>query len=161
MCHDKYERVQKTFPLKPTFDPPTTVDVDRSALKRQGVKQFTRKTLQVLNNVYQAEVGTSFTKAVSRDNQTGLQQRMSENAKKKEKRKMQRQFTTAVNQKYAENAAVSLLVEGESKRQYHRKRLSQSFTSPESSAPPAKKHKSHSPSFENVEWDTEKLLDTQ
>ena len=59
-----------------------------------------------------------------------------------------------VNECFAEKAAITLLTEGESKRKYHRKRLAQSFCSPHEQ-PPAKKRKTHSPSFENVLWDRE------
>ena len=51
-----------------------------------------------------------------------------------------------------------MLVEGESKRKYNRKRLAQSFTTPDQ--PPSKKPKKHSPNFNNVEWDKENLEQT-
>ncbi len=102
----------------------------------------------------------SFTEAVADDHRSGLQRKMTDHDKRKEKRKAQQNFTKAVNEKFAENAAISLLVEGESKRQYHRKRMSQSFTSPQTGMPPPKKQKSHSPSSENIGWDTAKLADS-
>ncbi len=52
-----------------------------------------------------------------------------------------------------------MLTEGESKRKYHRKRLAQSFCSPEQ-PPTTKRNKSHSPDFNNVSWDTEVLKAT-
>ncbi len=159
-CHDKYESLQMAFPLKPIYTPPSNVTIDCSALKRQGVKKFTRKALVTLDNIYQTEVGTSFAEAVTTDRQLGLQQRMTKSDKKQEKRKTQRTFTKVVNQRFAENAAISLLVEGESKRQYHRKRISQSFTSPQPGMPPAKKQKSHSPSIGTTGCDTSQLADT-
>ncbi len=60
-CHDKYESLQIAFPVKPTYYPPSNVTIDCSALERQGVKQFTRKALTTLDNIYQTEVGMSFT----------------------------------------------------------------------------------------------------
>ena len=59
-------------------------------------------------------------------------------------------------QQFAENAAVTMLTEGESKRMYHGKRMAQSFQTPEA-PPPTKKHKSHSPDYSKVTWDTQKL----
>jgi hypothetical protein len=52
-----------------------------------------------------------------------------------------------------------MLEEGESKRMYTRKRLAQSFSSPEG-PPTAKKKKSHSPVFSKVTWDKEALQTT-
>lgn len=52
-----------------------------------------------------------------------------------------------------------MLTEGESKRKYHRKRLAQSFCSPEG-PPKSKKSKSHSPNFDTVSWDTQQLETT-
>lgn len=63
-----------------------------------------------------------------------------------------------MNEHFAEKAAITLLTEGESKRKYHRKRLAQSFCSPEDQPQP--KRKKHSSNFENITWDTEKLQET-
>lgn len=63
-----------------------------------------------------------------------------------------------VTEHFAEKAAITLLTEGESKRKYHRKRLAQSFCSPEE--PQSKRKKTHSPNFERVSRDTEKLRTT-
>ena len=52
---------------------------------------------------------------------------------------LQREFTQAVNQQFAENAAVSMLVERESKKQYSRKMLSQPLSTPEYGKPPPQK----------------------
>ena len=52
-----------------------------------------------------------------------------------------------------------MLAEGESKRQYHRKRLAQGFTTPQSGTPP-KRHESHSPDFDEVHWDKGRLEET-
>ena len=68
-------------------------------------------------------------------------------------------MVSKVNESFAENATITLLVEGESKRKYHRKRLAQSFATPEENPQP-KRQKKHSPNFENVPWDTQKLEST-
>lgn len=52
-----------------------------------------------------------------------------------------------------------MLIEGESERMYHRKRLAQS-QSPSNGPPTAKKSKSHSPDFNKVTWNTETLQAT-
>lgn len=52
---------------------------------------------------------------------------------------------------------MALLVEGESKRKYHRKRLAQSFCSPGDEQPAQKRKKPHSPNFDHVTWDTSQL----
>ena len=57
--------------------------------------------------------------------------------------------------KFTEKAAIMMLVEGESKRKYNRKRLAQSFTAPDQL--PSKRPKKHSPNFNNVQWDKENL----
>lgn len=66
-------------------------------------------------------------------------------------------MTQEVAQHFAENAAITMLVEGESKRMYQRKRMAQSFHAPEI-PPPTKRCKSHSPDFGKVSWDKKKSL---
>ena len=65
-----------------------------------------------------------------------------------------------MNESFAQKATITLLTEGESKRKYHRKRLVQSFTTPDLNPPQPKRQKKHSPNFENVCWDKEKLENT-
>ncbi len=62
-----------------------------------------------------------------------------------------------INHQLADNATMSLLTESDSVRKYCRKRISQSFETPKENGPPPKKKK-HSPSFEKVTWDKEKVL---
>ena len=159
-CFELYQIYQQCFPLKPTYQPTPAVCVDRKALQQQGTKKFTRKALSELNKIYAEETNTSFTDALIVDGSIGLERKKSKYEKKKEKRKVQREVVAKVNEKFAEKAAITLLVEGESKRKYHRKRLAQSFTTPELNPPQPKRQKKHSPNFENVPWDTEKLENT-
>lgn len=52
-----------------------------------------------------------------------------------------------------------MLSENESLSSYNRKRLAQSFETPsKSNNVSSKRQKTHSPSFENVEWDTNAVL---
>ena len=73
--------------------------------------------------------------------------------------KIQKEITKAVNEHFAEKAAISMLTECESKRKYHRKRMFQLFHSAQEQ-PATIKSKSHSPNFSNVTWDKEKLRET-
>lgn len=63
-----------------------------------------------------------------------------------------------MNKKFEETAPLAVLSENESLSSYNRKRLFQSFETPKRVTPPSKRLKSHSPSFENVNWDTSAVL---
>ena len=84
------------------------------------------------------EVSTSFTDAVAATRSSCLVKK-TYTEKKREKINLHKKITKSVNTQFAENAAISMLTEGESKRKYHRKRLAQSFRSPEQQPQPAKK----------------------
>lgn len=60
-----------------------------------------------------------------------------------------------INTQFAQTAALTTLAEDESLKGYQRKRKAQSFETPVE----PKKKKSHSPSMENIAWDTQKALD--
>ena len=140
-CHESYFTYQRAFPLK-------LVQIDRDALQRQGVKKFTAKVLAEINNVYEEEAGTSFRDAIVLDKSIKLEKKKNKYENRKDKRRAQKQFTEVVNKCFAEKAAITFLAEGESKRKYHRKRLAQSFDTPEGcQPPPPKRRKSHSPNF--------------
>ena len=68
---------------------------------------------------------------LAKDRAIALERRKSQREKKQEKRKIQRTIVTKVNEGFVEKATITLLTEGESKRRYHRKRLAQSFSTPE------------------------------
>ena len=145
--------------MKPIYQPTPAISIDRNALRQQGIRKFTSKALSELNTIYEEEAGTSFTDALARDRSIGLERKKTPYEKKKEKRNIQRELVSKVNESFAENATITLLVEGESKRKYHRKQLAQSFATPEENPQP-KRQKKHSPNFENVPWDTQKLEST-
>lgn len=158
-CFELHEVHQWSFPLKPVYHPEPVVRVDQAALQRQGVRAFTTNILSELNRVYSSEASSSFSDALLKDRSLRLERKKTGSENRKEKRKMQRVITKKVSKCFAETAAITMLTEGESKRKYHRKRLAQSFCSPE--APPtAKRSKSHSPDFSKVAWDTEGLQAT-
>ncbi|ORU94424.1 MAG: hypothetical protein A6F71_09280 [Cycloclasticus sp. symbiont of Poecilosclerida sp. M] len=103
------------------------------------------------------EASTSFADALLITKSLGLERKKTKMEKKKEKREVEKAITKKVNEHFAEKAAIPLLVEGESKRKYHRKRLAQSFCSPGDEQPAQKRKKTHSPNFEHVTWDTSQL----
>lgn len=109
-----------------------------------------------LNRVLSDEVGSTFTEALLQNKSLRLERKKNSTEKRREKRQLHREVTHKISESFAENAAISMLTEGESMRKYHRKRLAQSFHAPKP-APPAKKLKSHSPNFSNVPWDAENL----
>ena len=119
------------------------------------MKQFTTNVLSELNTVHIEEMSKSFTDALVSTKSAGLEKKKSKGEKRKAKWEVQRSVMKKVNECFAEKAAITLLTE----RKYHRKRLAQSFCSPHEQ-PPAKKKKTHSPSFENVPSDTEQLENT-
>ncbi len=128
-------------------------------MQRQGIKKFTTGVLTELNRVYEVEASTSFTDVLVRTKSSGLEKKKGHKDKKKEMINVQKELTKTVNGHFAEKATISMLTECESKRKYHRKRMAQSFCSPQEQ-PPAKKTKTHSPDFSKVSWDTEKLQET-
>ena len=158
-CHELHEDSQQSFPLKPLYHHKPFVTVNQDAMQKVGVKKFTAGVLTELNGVYEVEASTSFTDALVRTNTSGLKKKKCLKEKRKERVKVQKELTKAVNEHFAEKAAISMLTECESKRKYHRKRMAQSFHSPQEQ-PPAKKSKSHSPDFSNVNWDKQKLQET-
>lgn len=154
-CFELHFEHQSAFPLKPLYQAEPVVTLNCDALQRQGLKEFTTNVLSELNIAYTNEASTSFTDALLKTKSIGLEKRKSQNEKRRERRRVQKEITKKVNEHFADKAAITLLTEGDSKRKYHRKRLSQSFCSPEEQ--PKSKKKKHSPNFENVTWDTEGL----
>lgn len=160
-CFESYKEQQSFFPLKPFYQPepePAVLTLNTGPLQQQGLKSFTKNVLSELDTVFTNQANTTFTDALLKSKCTKLVTKKTTQEKVKEKRNMQRTIAKNINDQFAEKAAITLLTEGESKRKYHRKRLAQSFFSP-NDQPPQKKKK-HSPNFTMVEWDTEKLATT-
>ena len=107
-----------------------------------------------MNSTFSERFDTSFADALVKCGQAGLQQKVSKGEKKKARRAIYRKCRDQ------ENAALkrsSAIVEDESMRSYQRKRKRQYFEH----TPQAKRFKptkSHSPNFDNITWDEEKLL---
>ena len=140
-CYEKHENYQLLFPLKPVYKPKAVISIDKNALHRQGVKEFTSNFFAELNNIYTSEAGSSFAEALVSDKSLKLEHKKTRAEKRREKRQMQKKITEKINQSFAENATITMLSEGESKSMYHRKRMRQSYYTPE--APPTKKKPTH------------------
>ena len=65
-----------------------------------------------------------------------------------------RECRNAINTQCAQSAAKTVLIEDESNSSYQQKRLSQSFEKP----PAPKRHKSHSPNLDRVQWNKKKVI---
>lgn len=96
------------------------ITIDPDALQRQGLQKFTTNVLSELNRVYTSETNTTFTEALLNTKSAGLEKKKTKMQKKKEKREAEKMLTRRVNEQFAERAALTMLVEGESKRKYHR-----------------------------------------
>lgn len=158
-CFELHKDHQSSFPLTPIYEPKPVVTINEAALQQQGVKAFTAEVLSELNRAYSNAASTSFTDAMLKDKSAQLERKKTKNEKRREKRATQRKITAEVSECFAENAAITLLCEGESKRKYHRKRMAQSFCSPKEQTG-EKKRKTHSPNFATVSWDTDGLKST-
>ena len=145
LCRDKY---LNTFSIK-SWSELCTVENNRHTLSHctrcfechEQVKKFTANVLSELNRVYRDEASTSFTDSLLKTKSVGLERKKSKIEKKKEMRDMHRQVTKKINECFAEEAAITLLTEGESKQKYQRKRIAQSFCSPDNQ--PQRKKKKH------------------
>lgn len=162
-CFELHKTYQLSFPMKPTYhpdpDPKPAITLNQEAFQKEGVKTFTRSVLTELNRVFESEASTSFTDALLQDKSLGLERKKTRAEKRREKRNMQKEITKKINKSFAEKAAITMLVENESKKKFHRKRLAQSYQTPEGQPEP-KRPKKHSPNFENVQWDKEGLEHT-
>jgi hypothetical protein len=88
--------------------------------------------------------------------ENGIQKQPTAGERKTKLRTIYRQCRDKENEALKKSAAISVLTEDESMRSYERKRKRQYFEP----TPPAKRSrsKSHSPNFNNVTWDKEKIL---
>ena len=154
-CFEQHEAHQRYFPLKPVYCPEPVatvyraepvVTVDRAALQRQGVEAFTVNIVSELNRVYSDEAGLSFIDAVVQDRSLRLERKKTSCGSKKERRGVQREVSKKV--RFTDSATIAV-------ESNQRKSLDQ-LEEP----PAAKRSKSHSPNFDKVAWDTERLRAT-
>ena len=175
-CFQLHKESQHSFPLNPTFNytPVATPsvatpsvatsssqsfinkDAARGAFQKVGANKFDDKLVAQFREFYEEDLGRSFTESMSKTKSSGLETKKTKKEKRKYKVKIQKECIKEINVQFADNAATSMLGQCESKRSYHRKRLAQSFQSPQ----PAKKIKSHSPNFSSVDWSKEDLRES-
>lgn len=122
----------------------------------------TRKILAALQPIYQQTYGHSFTQSLVQCPGTQLQVKPKDVDKKRKKREIQRECRDHMEAQFNKTDALTVLAEGISVQKYKRVRLSQSFERPEAKRARVEgqhpTNKKHSPNFEYVEWDKEKVL---
>ena len=153
-CFVQFLQYQKLFPLKPLFEPESLLHIDMHDVERLKEKEFVKLALQELDKICSENFNKSFKDGLLKHAKAGIQKRPTPTERKREKRAVLRECRNAINKQFADTAAKTVLTEDESLSSYQRKRLSQSFEKP----PEAKRHKSHSPNFDRVEWDKEKVI---
>ena len=114
-CFELHKDSQQSIPLKPIYEHTPIIKVDTDALKNMGVKEFTDRVFAELSQLYEVEASTSFTDALVKVKSSGLEKKQSQHEKRKEKIRVQKELTKTVNDHFAENAAISMLTECESK----------------------------------------------
>ena len=154
-CYIHYGDMQNQFPLKPTYNPDSSVEVTGGSEIMAA-----RRVLRDANREWEKEYGHTLTDVLPKlCPEANLTTKKSKQEQKQESRTRMRKLTTHVNKQMEKNAAVTMLASGESFAQYHRKRMMVSFETPSDTSPgPPKKRKSHSPSQENFTWDTQAVL---
>ena len=149
-CYHNYESLQVAFPLKPVYVAPKPILVSLP-VEGSSQKEVAQKVLTELNLKWDEHYNSTFTTTLPNlVPELNLVQKPSKEDKKREDRKQKRRIVKHVAKQMGENATMCVLAESESLSAYSRKRLSMSFEKPEM---PAKRHKSHSPKEENIEWD--------
>ena len=163
-CSSKHRTLQETYPSKFVFyadeGPLVSINPSSITLGEQSEKQFTQCTIDTLNDAYQQQYGHSFTESLLLHcPREPIERKKTKVEKRKEKRDREKSIRDHINKQYETTAPLAVLSENESLSSYNRKRLAQSFQTPtKSNSISSKKQKTHSPSFENVEWDTNAVL---
>ena len=150
----QFLQYQKLFPLKPLFEPESLLRIDMHDISRLKEKEFVKLALEELDKVCSENFSNSFKDGLLKHAKAGIQKRPTPTERKRERRAVLRECRNAINRQFADTAAKTVLTEDESVSSYQRKRLSQSFKKP----PAPKRLKSHSPNFDRVEWDKEKVI---
>ncbi len=135
---------------------PNSTDTVSDVIKRMGPKRFAEQCTKDLHGAYQQAVGKTFIQQLVSTRKLGIQRKKTPCQRKKEKRAVLRNIRNNLKLQLADKATISLLVENESVSKYSRKRITQAFETPTDNEPSSKKK--HSPSFETVTWDKDKVL---
>ena len=161
-CALHYMVQQEKFP-GPTFRP--TMGVARSvqilikenAGEKNPAATTTRQILDEIEPQYQQTYNTTFTECITKEPGTKVRIKPTATKRKRTKRKIRRECRDSINEQYRETDPLQILSEGQSLQAYKGMRLSQSFqTPPKSSGAQSRKH---SPNFDKVEWDKDKLFE--
>ena len=135
-------------------------------IKSKHVAQCTtRKALGVINEVSENVLGMPFSKAIVKYcPEEKVANKPNDTERKRQQRKVMRKCSRHLEKQMGDREALNVLAENQSLSSYKRMRISQSFETPESkhkcyeaSTPRAKKH---SPNFDHVNWDKDKLQRT-
>ena len=146
-------------PVMPTVHALTTTITKANT---QTAKATTRKALGELNEACQQAFGYTFSDAITRHcPEEKLQKKPTETEKKRAARKALRKCKDHLQKHMGENDALNVLAENQSLNSYKRMRLSQSFETPQQKRERYQKQpfrqRKHSPKFDNVSWDKEKV----
>ena len=155
-CFTQFYDQQKQFPLKPIFQPSPVLTFDQDMVQQMPEKQLVQATLDQLDQVFQEGYQHSFTEAAIKHGKRQLERKRSKNEKRKERRTLLKKCRDKMTTQLSESTPMMVLAENESLKSYKRKRVLQTYEE----APSTKKSKtSHSPNFDMVEWDKERVLE--
>ena len=130
-CAVNFSDLQKSFLMQPTFE--VNLLNKESVSTAHNATVFAKSVLKELNQVCDDQFGVSFTNTLPRAS-PALSLRKTRLEKQQATREMKRKIIVEVEQRYAENVAISHLAEGESDASYIRKRERSSFDPPQLSA---------------------------
>ena len=154
-CYDNHYSTQVLFPVKPTFIPDSpAISISPSHTEKENVK----RVLTESNRIWEHNYGRKFSEALPKHcPDANLTKKVSKQERKKQNRVRDRRIVQHVNEQMASNITLVTLSSGESMAGYQRKRMAMSFEN-DTTQPPRKKKKSHSPSDENRIWDSNAVL---
>lgn len=151
-CHENHYSTQGLFPVKPTFIPKSSVvQISSTHTERENADRILTES----NRLWEQNYGHKFSDALPKlCPDSNLTQKVSKQERKKQNRVRGRRIVQHVNEQMASNVTLS---SGESMAGYQRKRMAMSFEN-DTTQPPCKKKKSHSPSNENCSWNSDAVL---
>ena len=132
------------------------------SVKEDVARVATRKALLELNSTSTQTLGCTFTEAiVNYCPAEKVQKKQTDTERKRSQRKMLRKCRDHLASQMGENDAITVLAENQSLSSYKRIRLSQSFETPQQKKDRYEKHmpkqRKHSPNFDTVSWDKDKV----
>ena len=143
--------LQNSFPLKTVYNSEYSFAIDLPDAMDE--RRFVQFSTDQLHNECTQWYGHSYVDSLIKCK--NVEKRKTKSEQVKEKRELLRKCRDAVNTELQKTVPLTILNGDESVSAYNRKRLAQYFEP----APPNKKRKtSHSPNFDNVEWNKDKLL---